>query len=64
MTYDNSPELRAMVELHGLDFEAIPMKNTHNTKMTELLIGRDLDWMRQRNSEECQMAPLEGMEKS
>ena len=61
MTYDNSPELQAMAELHGFDFEAIPMKNTHNAKMTELLIGRDLDWMRQRNSEEYLMASLADM---
>ena len=64
MTYDNSPELRAMAELHGFDFEAIPMKNTHNAKMTELLIGRNLEWMRQRNSEECLMAPMVETEKS
>ena len=64
MTYDNSPELRAMAGLHGFDFEEVPMKNTHNAKMTELLIGRDLDWMRQRNEEEYLMMPLADMEKS
>ena len=62
MTYDNSPELQAMAERHGFEWEAIPMKNTHNAKMTELLIGRDLAWIRQRNSEECLMAPLAEME--
>lgn len=44
MTYDNSPELRAMAAQHGFDYAAIPMKNTHNTRMTELLIGRELSW--------------------
>ena len=63
MTYDNSPELQAMAELHGFDWEAIPMKNNHNAKMTELLIGRDLSWMRQRNSEEFLMLPLAEMER-
>ena len=46
MTYDNAEEVQAMAVRHGLDFEAVPMKNTHNTKMTELLVGRDLHWAR------------------
>lgn len=46
MTYDNSPELRDMSVQHGFDYETVPMKNTHNTRMTELLIGRDLSWVR------------------
>ena len=58
MTYDNSPELREMAERHGFDFEVIPMKNTHNAKMTELLIGRGLSWLRQRGREECRTIPL------
>ena len=62
MTYDNSPEIQGMAERHGFDWETIPMKNTHNAKMTELLIGRDLSWIRQRNSEECLMLPLAEIE--
>ena len=46
MTYDNTEEARAMASQHGLDFEEIPMKNTHHAKMTELLIGKDLHWAR------------------
>ena len=46
MTYDNSAELRNRAARHGFDYEAVPMKNTHNTRMTELLIGRDLSWAR------------------
>ena len=46
MTYDNSSELRDMSVRHGFDYETIPMKNTHNTRMTELLISRDLSWVR------------------
>ena len=30
----------------SFDTQAIPMKNTHHAEMTELLIGRDLDWAR------------------
>ncbi len=46
MTYDEVPEVRAQARSHGLDVQPIAMKNTHHAKMTELLIGRDLDWAR------------------
>ena len=46
MTYDNSEEVQSMAVQHGFDFEAIPMKNTHHAKITELLIGKDLNWAR------------------
>ncbi len=46
MTYDNAAAVRAMAVQHRLDFETIPMKNTHHANMTELLIGRDLRWTR------------------
>jgi DNA adenine methylase len=46
MTYDNNDRIVEMAIHHGFDTEVIPMKNTHNTKMTELLIGKDLGWCR------------------
>lgn len=46
MTYENSADLREMAKQHDFDFAEVPMKNTHNAEMTELLIGRDLDWIR------------------
>jgi len=46
MTYDNTPEVRDLANWYGLDTLAVAMKNTHHAKMTELLIGRDLDWAR------------------
>lgn len=46
MTYDNAEEVRIMAEKRGFDVEAIPMKNTHHAEMSELLIGKDLDWAR------------------
>lgn len=46
MTYDHNEEVLRMAERHGFDIHAIPMKNTHNARMTELLIGRNLDWTR------------------
>lgn len=45
MTYDNAEEVRALAKRHGFQSKAVPMKNTHHAEMTELLIGRDLDWV-------------------
>jgi len=44
MTYDNAEGVRELAERHGFATLAIPMKNTHHAEMTELLIGRNLDW--------------------
>ena len=46
MTYENSEGVHRLADRHGFDREAVPMKNTHHAKMTELLIGRDLEWGR------------------
>jgi DNA adenine methylase len=46
MTYDNTPEVQKLADWYGLEALPIAMKNTHHAKMTELLIGRDLDWAR------------------
>lgn len=46
MTYDNAKGVLDLADRHGFDTEAIPMKNTHHGEMTELLIGRNLDWVR------------------
>jgi DNA adenine methylase len=46
MTYDNAKEIRSLAAKFGFDIEPIPMKSTHHTKMTELLIGRNLAWAR------------------
>lgn len=46
MTYDNAASVLKMAKEHGFDTEVIPMKNTHNAEMTELLVGRNLDWVR------------------
>ncbi|MCC6167160.1 MAG: DNA adenine methylase, partial [Caldilineaceae bacterium] len=47
MTYDDAEELRDLAAQHGFDTELVAMKNTHHAEMTELLIGRNLDWARQ-----------------
>ena len=39
MTYDNAESVRQMANQRGFAIHEVPMKNTHHTKMTELLIG-------------------------
>jgi DNA adenine methylase len=46
MTYDDAEEVRLLAQVHGFDIQPVVMKNTHHAKMNELLIGRNLDWLR------------------
>jgi hypothetical protein len=46
MTYDDTDEVRELAQKHGFAVKAVAMKNTHHAKMLELLISRDLDWLR------------------
>lgn len=46
MSYDNTAEITDLAEKHGFEFQPIAMKNTHHAKMTELLIGKDLSWLK------------------
>ncbi len=46
MTYDNAEGVEEMARQHHFDTQAVAMKNTHHAQMTELLIGRDLNWVR------------------
>lgn len=46
MSYDNTAEIAQLAKQHGFASRAIAMKNTHHAKMTELLIGRDLSWLK------------------
>ena len=45
MTYDNAVEVKRMARSDGFQMRLIPMTNTHNTTMEELVIGKDLSWM-------------------
>lgn len=45
MTYDDATEVRSLAVKHRFETRLIAMKGTHNTKMKELLIGRDLSWV-------------------
>lgn len=48
MTYDNVEEVRQMAQRRGFDMRTVAMKNTHHAKMTELLIGQDLSWVKNK----------------
>jgi len=45
MTYDDADEVRALALKHRFETRLVAMTNTHNTTMTELLIGRNLNWV-------------------
>jgi DNA adenine methylase len=47
MTYDNTREIAALASEFDFQTQAIAMKNTHHAKMNELLIGKDLSWLRE-----------------
>jgi DNA adenine methylase len=46
LTYDNTSEIATLASKFDFETQAIAMKNTHHAKMTELLIGKDLSWLR------------------
>lgn len=46
MTYDDAVDVQEMAKAFNFDTQLIAMKNTHHAEMSELLIGRDLDWLR------------------
>jgi DNA adenine methylase len=46
LTYDNAAELAELAFQFGFDTHIIHMKNTHHAKMSELLIGRNLNWLK------------------
>lgn len=45
-TYDDSEDLRKLAKKQGFEFALIPMKNTHHATMSELIIAKDLGWLR------------------
>jgi DNA adenine methylase len=44
MTYDDTEEILHLARHHGFQTVRVPMKSTHHSKMTEVIIGRDLSW--------------------
>jgi DNA adenine methylase len=46
ITYDNADEIRKLARVSGFQIAEIPMKGTHHTEKTELVISRDLSWLK------------------
>lgn len=46
MTYDNVDDVKQLAHNYGFDTQVVAMKNTHHARMTELLIGPNLEWLR------------------
>jgi len=46
LTYDNTVEISNLANEFEFETQAVAMKNTHHAKMTELLVGKDLTWLR------------------
>lgn len=44
LTYDDTEEIRALVEKYNLDFRTIPMKTTHHIQKNEIIISDNFDW--------------------
>ena len=54
MTYDNADGVQSMADDRGFEVELVAMKNTHHAKMTELLISKNIDWVRASAGEHTQ----------
>lgn len=46
LTYDDASGVRELAASVEFEVESVAMQNTHLKKMTELVIARDLTWMR------------------
>jgi len=46
MTYDNTDHIRSLAKEFGFQTALVAMKNTHHEIMKELLVGRNLEWLR------------------
>ncbi len=53
MTYDNAGPVRQLANRFGFDTCEVAMKSTHHAVMSELLIGRDLAWVRAEPRQAC-----------
>jgi DNA adenine methylase len=45
MTYDISHEIEMLAKKYNFEIKKIPMKNTHNMKMKEYIISKNLEWI-------------------
>jgi DNA adenine methylase len=48
LTYDDTPEIRHLVEKSNLQYRTIPMKTTHHLKKNEIIISDNFRWWTER----------------
>ena len=58
ITYDNDPEVLELATINGMNTALIPMKNTHNTTMNELIISNSMQWMEEEESNQSELFPF------
>ena len=58
ITYDNDPEVLELASSNGMNTALIPMKNTHNTTMNELIISNSMQWMKEKESNQVELFPF------
>ena len=46
MTYDSANQIRELAKENGFQIAEIPMKGTHHAEKTELIISKDLSWLK------------------
>jgi len=44
LTYDDTGEIRELVERYNLEYRLIPMKTTHHIQKNEIIISNNFDW--------------------
>lgn len=57
ITYDNDPEVLELSTINGMNTALIPMKNTHNTTMNELVISNSMQWIKEKESNQSELFP-------
>ena len=58
ITYDNDPEVLELATINGMKTALIPMKNTHNTTMNELIISNTMQWMEEDETNQAELFPF------
>ena len=46
LTYDDAKEVRDLAAKYGFEYRTVTMTNTHHNKIKELLIARNLQWLK------------------
>jgi DNA adenine methylase len=59
MTYDWADGVIDLAVENNLDYEPVSMKSTHHAEMQELVIGRDLSWLRRDSTDsDCSLREM------